>query len=237
MKKNTQKRISQIATLILCLAFLIKFGKPALLKTYINLTIGSCQKLPVLCAMPQEEVNANIIDQQYVAGLISYEFPELIVSVPKNIPSVQRKVIQLFYTRKPAKDKGSVIYLLYEPPGYFPDLFPEIKKIGIKNNYDFLNRVMSATTVGIKNVTDTFFVVTKTIFTPDIGDQRNLKMIKFTSGNKKGFITYNLGKTENYFDCNIIDNYGNFFKIYIKDKNAALDLDKVIAIISTIRKA
>jgi len=42
-----------------------------------------------------------------------------------------------------------------------------------------------------------------------------------------------LAKADNYFDCNIINNAGDFFKIYIKDKGASLDLDKVVAIIST----
>jgi len=76
----------------------------------------------------------------------------------------------------------------------------------------------------------------KSLFTPDLGDEKNVKMVKFAIGNKKGFISYNLAPAGNYFDCNIINNRGDFFKVYIKDRAAVLDLKNVLAIISTLEK-
>jgi hypothetical protein len=61
-------------------------------------------------------------------------------------------------------------------------------------------------------------------------------MIKFISNDKKGFLNYSIGETGNYFDCNLFNEAGDFFKVYIIDKSTTLDLDKVFAIISTVKK-
>ena len=87
-----------------------------------------------------------------------------------------------------------------------------------------------------KNITDSFFVIMKSIFIPDLGEQGKVKMAQFALEDKKGFINYNLGRTESYFDCNVIDKEGNFFKVYIKDKGSTLDLEKLMAIISSVHK-
>ena len=75
----------------------------------------------------------------------------------------------------------------------------------------------------------------KSVFTPDIGNQSIAKMIRFELGDKKGFINYTMAKPNNYFDCNVSDVSGNFFKMYIKDIGARLDLNNVFAIISTLK--
>ena len=75
----------------------------------------------------------------------------------------------------------------------------------------------------------------KSVFTPDIGCQSTAKMIKFQFKDYKGFINYQLCRPDNYFDCNVFDVNGNFFKVYIKDVGAQLDLNKVFAIISTLK--
>ena len=75
----------------------------------------------------------------------------------------------------------------------------------------------------------------KSIFTPDVGNQSTAKMIKFQLNNLKGFINYSMAKPSNYFDCNVSDAAGNFFKLYIKDIGARLDLNNVFAIISTLK--
>jgi len=89
----------------------------------------------------------------------------------------------------------------------------------------------------IKTLTDAFFVIMKGIFIPNLGNQNNVKMIQLSIGDKRGFINYNLAKPENYFDCDIFNKNGDFFKVYIKDKGARLDLETVFAIISTLKKA
>jgi hypothetical protein len=128
------------------------------------------------------------------------------------------------------------MYLLRQKPDFFVQLFPRFTRGQIENDYDFVRRTMSARVDSIKDVTDTFFVIMKTIFTPYLGDQANLVMLEFTSGNRRGFINYNLGKRDNYFDCNIIDDQEGFFKVYIRDEGARLNLKKVFTIISTLNK-
>jgi hypothetical protein len=87
----------------------------------------------------------------------------------------------------------------------------------------------------INNIADAFFVIMKSVFTPDVGNQNNAKMIKFQFADFKGFINYFMAKPDNYFDCNVFDADGNFFKVYIKDIGASLDLNNVFAIISTLK--
>ena len=100
-----------------------------------------------------------------------------------------------------------------------------------------MRRLMYANLNKVNNITDAFFVIMKSIFTPDIGQQHACRMIKFELGDKRGFINYTMTKPSNYFDCNVLDHQGNFFKIYIKDSGGHLDLNNVFAIISTLKPA
>lgn len=131
--------------------------------------------------------------------------------------------------------KGNMIYMLCEDKDFFIRLYPQVKKQGVVNNYDFIRRIMQAKESEINNVTDAFFVIMKGVFIPDLGNQRSAKMIQVNFSDFKGFINYNLDKETNYFDCNIINRAGVFFKVYIKDKNKTLNLEKVFAILSTLR--
>jgi hypothetical protein len=94
---------------------------------------------------------------------------------------------------------------------------------------------MYANLDNLKNVTDAFFVIMKSIFIPDLGNQDSARMAEFKNANLKGFINYNLTKEGNYFDCNITDEKDVFFKIYIKDKTRQLDLEKVKLVTSTVK--
>ena len=94
---------------------------------------------------------------------------------------------------------------------------------------------MNATFDKTENISDAFFIIMKSVFTPDIGNQKIAKMIRFKIEDKDGFINYTMTKPDNYFDCNILDTKGNFFKVYIKDIGGRLDLNKVFAIISTVK--
>jgi hypothetical protein len=89
----------------------------------------------------------------------------------------------------------------------------------------------------VNEITDAFFVIMKSIFTPDIGQQNICRMISFEMGDKRGFVNYTMVKPNNYFDCNVLDAEGNFFKIYIRDIGGRLDLNKVFDIISTLKPA
>jgi hypothetical protein len=220
--------------LLLAVLFIASFGGPSILRLYVKAGIGDCRKIPVLCMVPREEITNPAINKDYILELLPYKFPKMVISAPKGFTVSQERITKIYY--KKHRDKGSIIYLLSEEPNFFVNLFPQLKKQGIRDDYEFIRRTMYADLNSIKNLTDTFFVIMKSLFTPDVGNQNDLKMAQFSINGKRGFINYNLSKSGNYFDCDVIDASGNFFKIYIRDRQAALDLDKVMAIISTAAK-
>ena len=229
------KLISITVLLLLGILFVAKFGGPSLLKMYIENGVGSCEKIPILCMQPEKEIIGLGVNKEYLAELIPYKSPKMSLAMPKGFSIVQETIKKVYYKKGKHKYAGSVIYLLYKEPGFFINLFPQIAKQGINDDYGFIKHTMFANSNAMKNLTDAFFVIMKGIFIPDLGDQKNVKMAEFLIADKKGFINYNLGDLENYFDCNIINEQGKFFKIYIKDKGGSLDLNKVLTIISTAR--
>lgn len=237
IQERIKKNIAVAIVLLFGSIFVIKFGGPAILRFYIETGLGNCQKIPILCIKPQgEELNPDINDK-YLFGLPYCELQEIQICTPKEFKLIKQKLTKIYpKERGYVKGNGATIYLLYEKPNFFVNLFPQSKQYGIDNDYEFLSRIMSASIKEINNLTDAFFVIMKGVFTPDLGNLNNVKISKFKTKNLKGFISYNLGASDNYFDCNIFDNEGNYFKAYIKDKGKLLDLDKVFAIISTIKK-
>lgn len=237
MKKGViKKHISIAIVLLLALAFVAKFGGPSILRFYVENGIGSCEKIPFLCAIPEKEIANTEISKEYSSQLLPYNFPGMEIYLPKGFAVVKERIARIYYKKNRRLHSGPVIYLLDEEENFFVNLFPQVKKDGVKNDYEFISRVMYADIKNIRNLTDAFFVIMKSAFIPDLGGQGGIKMVKFSVLGKKGFINYNIGNKENYFDCNIINNQGAFFKLYIKDKGAKLDLNKVIAVISTVKK-
>jgi hypothetical protein len=222
--------------LVAALLFIAKFAGPSILKLYIETGIGDCRKIPILCAAPQETINDPEINKEYLAELVPHNFAKMTLLVPKGFTVVQERVTKVYYKKRKPKDAGSVFYMYHQEAGFFPKLFPQLQKEGVISNYDFMKRAMQARITNIKTLNDAFFVIVKGILTPDLGDQNNLKMAEFklSEPDVKGFINYSLAGDKNYFDLNIIDSSGSFFKIYIKDLEHKLDLDKVLAVISTV---
>jgi len=235
-KNNLSQNISLAVVFLLALAYAVKFAGPATLRLYIESGIGDCQKIPILCMVPQEEIIRPTIDKEYIAELLPYKFPKISILIPKGFTVVQETIKKVYYKKHKRKQAGNIIHLLYEEPDFFLKLFPHLKKQGIANDYEFIKHIMQAKIKEIKNLNDAFFVIMKGIFTPDLGEQKQVKMAQFAMPGKKGFINYNLDKSGNYFDCNIINDAGVFFKIYIKDKSARLSLGNVLTIISTVEK-
>lgn len=235
MKGALNKIILIIFTLIVCIAFVIKFAGPRLLRLYVEAGMGGCQNQPIFCISPGQEIISENIDKEYLKGLVLYKFPKMEIYAPKEFIVIKELISKVYYKKNKREEQGSVIYLLYQKPYFFLKLFPQLYKQGIQNDYEFIEHAMHAKVSGIKNMTDAFFVIMKSVFTPDLGDQSNVKMIRFNIADKRGFINYNLAKSGNYFDCNIINKLGDFFKVYIKDKYARLDLEKVLTIISTLK--
>ncbi|MDI6606250.1 MAG: hypothetical protein QME65_03805 [Candidatus Omnitrophota bacterium] len=260
MKQKTLKRISGAVALLAALAFVIKFAGSAMLRLYIEFGVGNCRTIPIFCMAPEEKIIIpGPIDRDYIQRLIPYNFPKMTVSVPEDFSVTQERITKDYYKKKKPCYRDAAIYVLYEEPDFFINLFPQLKKRGLNNNYDFIKRTMYARIEKITNITDMFFIIMKGIFTPDLGDQRSVKMAQFRMSDRRGFINYNLSDQAkiasppqpvakaakqaprndgyapvNYFDCNVIKDSGEFFKIYIKDPGARLNLNWVLAIISTL---
>ena len=216
------------------LVFIIKFGSPTLLRQYISYGIGTCKTVPILCMQPDELTLTPDINNEYIDTLVPQRFPKMSVSIPKGFNLVQELIKRKYYKKRPWEN-NAVIYLLHQGPNDFIRLYPDVQKQGIKDNYEFVRRLMYANLSKVNNITDAFFIIMKSVFTPDIGSQNISRMIKFKLREKIGFINYTMTKPNNYFDCNVLDPRGNFFKVYIKDVGGRLDLNKVFAIISTLK--
>jgi len=232
--KRFAKYLSRAILLIIALAFIIKFGGPNILRQYIGYGIGDCKTTPILCKQPEEKIFTPPINSQYRDTLIPHTFPKMSVSVPKGFTLIQELIKKQYYKKRHPNNKA-VIYLLVQEPNAFIKLYPDVQKQGVKDNYEFIRRLNYANFRKIENITDAFFLIMKSVFTPDIGNQSTAKMIKFQLLNLKGFINYSMAKPDNYFDCNVSDTNDNFFKVYIKDIGARLDLNNVFTIISTLK--
>ena len=236
MRHKAKKNIFIGISFLFGLLFVIKFSGPTLLRLYIEAGIGDCKKIPVLCITPQEEIINPIVNSEYLIGLLPYKLAEIQISIPREFKAIKQRIVRAYYKKKRHDHNPATIYLLYKKPNFFINLFPQAQRQGVYNDYEFLSRVMYASPADIHSFLDAFFVVMKSIFIPDLGDQNNVKMAKFTGERQKGFINYNAGVSGNYFDFNIIQDGRYFFKVYIKDELKALDLEKAFSIISTIEK-
>ncbi|MDD5561235.1 MAG: hypothetical protein PHT50_03780 [Candidatus Omnitrophica bacterium] len=232
--KKTLKLVSKVIVLGFCLVFIIKFAGQNILRQYIIYGIGDCKNIPVLCKQPDEKTLTPEINEEYINSLIPQVFPKMSISIPKGFNIVQELIKRRYYKKK-QPENNAMIYLLRQEPGAFIKLYPDVKKQGISNNYEFIRRLMYANLNKINNITDAFFIIMKSVFTPDIGPQSICRMVEFKLGEKRGFVNYTMARPNNYFDCNVLDAKGNFFKVYIRDAGARLDLNKVFAIISTLK--
>lgn len=235
MKKGLFIKVLSITALFLAgILFVIRFGGPSILKLYIETGIGDCQKIPILCLAPPEEMVKTKVNQEYIRELSAAKFPKMTISVPKGFSVVQERVKKVYYKRgKRTEPSESIIYIDRQDPDFLINLFPRFKKYGIKDDFELMRRTMSAKIDSIKNLNDAFFVILKSVFTPDLGNQNSAQMLQVAIANKRCFVNYNVAGADNYFDFNVYDDRGYYFKIYIKDKGARLDLDKALTIIST----
>ncbi len=234
MNKNPfMKLLAASCAVILCLAFIVKFAGPNILKQYISYGIGDCKTVPILCLQPDEKTLTPEPDRGYTDTLVPQRFPKMSLSAPKGFNLVQELIKKKYYKKRRPANKA-VIYLLRQEPGAFIRLYTDVQKQGVNNNYEFIRRLMYANINKINNLTDAFFVVMKSIFIPDLGQQNICRMIRFKMGDKIGFVNYSMAKPDNYFDCNVLDAKDNFFKVYIKDIGGRLDLNNVFSIISTL---
>jgi hypothetical protein len=235
--KHLFKFLFLVIILSFGVVFVIKFAGPNILKQYLIYGVGDCKTIPILCMQPEANIFTPQINKEYLDTLIPHTFPKkMYIAVPKGFTLVQELIKKEYYKKRRVShaSNNAVIYLLYQAPDAFIKLYPDVQKQGINDNHEFIRRLMYANFGNLDNITDAFFIIMKSIFTPDIGNQNIAKMIKFQLEDKSGYINYNMAKPYNYFDCNVLDAKGNFFKVYIKDIGATLDLNNVFAIISTL---
>jgi len=176
------------------------------------------------------------VNREFSAGLIPHKFTKVEISIPKGFAIVQERIKKAYYKRRKVVREEPTIYIVHEEKNFFVNLFSDLNKKGIASDYEFMKRMMHARLDGIENFTDAFFVIMKSIFIPNVGNQRKVKMIEFKLADKSGFVNYSMANPENYFDCNVFNRKGGYFKVYIKDINNKLDLDKVMAVISTVEE-
>ena len=236
MKKKAVKYITNTAVLLFALVLAAKLAGPAILRLYIESGIGDCKKIPILCMEPTQQIINPDINKKCILESLPYNFPKLSICVPKGFTVIQERIKKVYYKKREHELNGPVIYLLYEKPDFFTNLYQQLKKEGVKDNYEFVKRIMFANLHNMNSLSDAFFVIMKSVFTPDMGDQNNVVMAEFSMEAFRGFINYNLAKSDQYFDCNIINSEGGYFKVYIKDIGASLDLNKVAGIITTIKE-
>jgi len=237
MKKNIVKALYDAAAFTLVIVFLFIFGKSAILKAYITMAVGGCDKESLFCSAPSTVLLNPGVDPKYTGELLPHAFAGIDISVPRGFAVIKGTVTKFYYKKRKFDSQTPVIYLLYQKPGFFPALFAQLKRMDVTDNYEFLRRTMYSQLNDVHNIPDAFFVIMKSIFIPNLGEGRQLKMIEFSMRDKRGFINYRLSNAGNYFDCNVIDRDDTFFKIYIKDKERSLDLNKVLAIASTLRSS
>lgn len=234
--KRIKKYLINTVVLGLSLAFVIKFAGPNLLIQYISYGIGNCNQIPILCMSPEEKIiRPQAPAEIYLQELVPQKFPRMSILCPKGFSVVQELIKRPYYKKNKWLDEGRIIYLLYQEPHEFLKLYPDVKKQDVKDNYEFMERLTNANLNKVKNITDAFFVIMKSVFTPDLGNQKIVKMIRFQTDQLRGFINYNLSYPNSFYDCNVLDLKDNFYKVYIKDIGNKLDLNKVFAIISTIK--
>ena len=235
MKNKITKYLTVTVFLIFAIAFIAKFAGPQLLRYYVQTGIGGCEKIPIFCMFPSETINIQQVNSTYTAELVPHKASKISAFVPRGFDVVQELIMKVNHKKHKRMFKGNMIYVLCEDRDFFARLYPQLKKQGVNDNYEFIRRTMYAKENEISNITDTFFVIMKGVFIPDLGDQNTAKMIQVNIPGFKGFINYNFDKTGNYFDCDLVNADGIFFKVYIKDKSKTMDLDKVFAVLSTVR--
>ena len=227
-----------LTTLVLVLSavFVVFFGGPSLLRNYVSSGIGTCETEPILCMSPSETVSITEANAQYKEELLPYAVRHISIRAPKGFNVVEEMTKKYYHKKFRRLDKGEMFYMLYEKPGFFPGLYPDLKKIGVRDNYEFMRRVMFADLRTLHDISDAFFVIMKGIFTPNLGGQQSARMAFFNIGRNRGFINYNIVSREHFFDCNLITPEDDFFKVYIFDPQGRLDMEKVLAIMATVKK-
>lgn len=237
MKNRFLKLINAVIILIIFVFVCIKFAVPAILRLYVETGIGSCQKIPILCVKANYEIINPIINEEAIFGLPYCELEDIQICAPETFKIVKQRLAKIYPGAKKYTNHTSIIYLFSGNKDFFVNLFPQlVKNRIIKDDYEFLSKLENSSINDIRTLTDAFFSIMKSILTPDLGSQNDVKIIKITTQKFKGFISYNTKNSSNYFDCNIVTEEGSFMKIYIKDKEKMLDLDKVIAILASIKK-
>ncbi|MBU1090220.1 MAG: hypothetical protein KKC42_00025, partial [Candidatus Omnitrophica bacterium] len=172
VKKDYKKYFLLSLIFLLAVVFVLRFAGSSLLRLYIKAGIGNCTTIPILCMTPEDEVIRPRVNREYIGSLQLYKFPDTSAYLPMGFSVIQETIKKINYKKDQRKGGEDVVYLLHREPNYFINIFEQVDRKEVKNNYDFIKRVMSARLDRVNNTRDTFFVIMKSIFTPYIGDQQ-----------------------------------------------------------------
>lgn len=236
MKIKLIRSVMLVLLFLAGLLFVAHFAGPLILRRYIETGIGTSKQIPILCKSPSAEILHRQVNKEYRSQLLPYQLPGMLGYFPKGFNITLEVYKRDFYKKHKTLAQASAIYLLREDKDFFLNLFPILKKQGIADDYDFINHTLCARLNTIISLQDAFFVIMKSIFIPDLGDQAKVTLSRFAVENMSGFISYNTTGDVNYFDAIFFNRAGTFFRVYIKDKEKELDLDKAFTIISTLRE-
>lgn len=179
MKKTAIKYILIVFFLLFSLLLVIIFAGSSFLTGYIKAGLGDCNTAPVICTSLDSETIKGPIDTKYIQELTMFTLPEIKISLPHQF-AVSKQEIHLrrfYYNEKQIKEdqKEPIVYLLYEPPNYFVNLFPEAKKAKIKDDYAFFLRLRRSVLNNIENLNDAFFHSDKVNFYSEYGGSDKFK--------------------------------------------------------------
>ncbi len=103
-KKDTFARyITITVVLLLSILYVVKFGGPSILRLYVETGIGTCEKIPVLCMAPGQEIIRPEINKGYIAELLPYEFPKMSIYIPKGFSVVKESINKVYYKKHKRK--------------------------------------------------------------------------------------------------------------------------------------
>ncbi len=235
MANRLFKPLALLVVLGAAVLFIVRFGGPQLLTFYVRSGLGQEVHLPLFYSSLSEEREVPAVSEQVLSRLKPTRMEDVELGVPKEFVIVKGALKRSYYKKWPPKSAGSQIHLLTQQKNYFVQLNPQVAAQGVRDDYEFLRRVQDARLDRIRSVTDAFFVIMKGIFTPDLGDQTDVRMGTFILPGKRGFLTESHAAEGDFYDCNFFDDRDRYFKLYIKDPTRSLSRAGVLAIVSTVR--
>lgn len=198
---------------------------------------------PILNLAPEQQLVPSV-DADYLSLLNKQETSKFELCLPKGFKLYKEKNREkggmCSFIKKDGDDSTGVIIISYEQPGFFMGSFDsgtveKLKKLNIRNDYDYFGRVISARKEDTQNLLDAVFITIKDMISPRLGDEENLKIYKYESDQLRGYVSANVTDLQSDFSCDLFDNKNNYLHLMIRARDPILSLEQLSTIISTIK--